>query len=318
MNNLVKDFKEKRIMYINEWPSCQVFEAENVYLSRYEDSAIQFKSYQFKVFDDKNYNIVISNIMDALDNMPRRPDIAFEFYWKALDNILYTISGSGKNSKEQLQDLIRYLFTLVSKSDDIYKLFIDYFAVLPEKSAKYLYRNIFQGYDLNREFSFQEKSVKQLILRLIDYEPASKEKIVAIINYIASKYGYDPSTNFQELRNGWRFLYKLLIGETLTLKENITFNNQSVNIISLTVEERLNFFINGILYTFRNDRFHGNIISPFRTSKTTFETYSHPTYCLILVDYILLLLLQKSSFTETRQLLKHSLNNLEYYKQMFV
>lgn len=312
------EFKTRRIQYINDWPNVELFDAEKEYLEKYSSCKINFETYSYKVYEDKDYNIVISNIMDAIDNMPARPDIAFEFFWKAIDYFLYKISPN-KNNKEQLQDLIRNVLVPSCRNNTNMKnLFEEYFALLPEKTSRYLYRNLFQGYEPTKSKDEQDKLIRQIHGRIRDYHGESTSgRITSILNYIATEYGYNPETAYQSLRNGWRFLRKLLSGETLNLKYEITYSGKKVNSISLSIEERMNFFLNGILYSFRNDRFHGALISPFRSSKTTYETYSHPTYCLLLADLVLLILLEKCGFADENDILIHSKNNLEYFKEMF-
>lgn len=314
MNTIDKKFKELRIEYIDKWPNCELFKAEKDYLEKYKESKLKFRPYRYKVNENRDYNILVSNIMDALDNMPTRPDLAFEFYWKALDKFLVTVSKSTKTNKAQLQDLIKYLSSFAERNKKIEHLFNEFFECVPEKTVKYIYRKLFQEYDSNKKIDEIEKTTRQLHFRLYDYEKLSNNSnIKLIIDFISNEYGYNPDDNYMKLRNGWRFFHRLLLGETITKDKN----GKKVKSKSFSFEEKMNIFINGILYTFRNDRFHGNMISPFRTSKTTFETYSHPTYCLVLVDFILGLLLEKSGYCEIDKIITYSTENLNYYKEMF-
>lgn len=312
------EYKIKRIQYINSWPNVEPFDAEKEYLEKYHACENNFRTYKYLADQDKDYNIVISNIMDAIDNMPKRPDIAFEFYWKAIDYFVYKVSPNKKN-KDQLQDLIRnVLIPACTKNSNMKTLFENYFASLPEKTAKYLYRNIFKGYNYTLNKDNQEKLIRQIHGRIKDYHGENNSgRVTSILNYIAKEYGYNPGTAYPSLRNGWRFLRKLLAGETLNLKYEITYQGNKLSSISLSIEEQMNFFLNGILYSFRNDRFHGTLISPFRSSKTTYDTYSHPTYCLVLADLILLVLLEKCGFTNENEIISHARKNLEYYMAMF-
>ena len=314
MDMVDKRFKELRIEYINKWPNCELFKAEKEYLQRYRKCNVQFKPYCYEFNENRDYNILVSNVMDALDNMPARPDLAFEFYWKALDNFLFTVSESTKTNKTQLQALIKYLSKCAQENKNVEQLFNLYFRCVPEKTVKYIYRKLFQEYNSNIIIDKIEKTTRQLHLRLYDYEKSTNNSnIKSIIHFISNEYGYKPDVDYMRVRNGWRFFQKLLSGETIEKDKN----GKKIASKSFSFEERMNIFINGILYTFRNERFHGKLISPFRTSKTRFETYSHPTYCLVLVDFILGLLLAKSGYSKISEIVSCSENNLAYYNEMF-
>lgn len=43
----------------------------------------------------------------------------------------------------------------------------------------------------------------------------------------------------------------------------------------------MKLLINGLLYTYRNERFHGDAFSPFKSSKTQLKTFAHAYFCLI-------------------------------------
>lgn len=49
----------------------------------------------------------------------------------------------------------------------------------------------------------------------------------------------------------------------------------------LSTLQTLKLLINGLLYTYRNERFHGDAFSPFKSSKTQIKTYAHSYFCLI-------------------------------------
>ncbi|MDU6249699.1 MAG: hypothetical protein E6612_12395, partial [Paeniclostridium sordellii] len=262
-----------------------------------------------------------SNIMDALDNLPYRPDIAFEFYWKAIDNLLKLLDTSSTTSKEQLQFSIRQVWIKKANNNEkLNDLFSELTYQIKSTSAKYLYKRLYENYDKRVRFENQSiKSTRQLLMRLKDYHSdLSSNNIYNIIEYIGYQYGYDNRNSYEKIHKGSRFLMLLLKRKNLVLKNNIEVNGRLTNSIKLNLEEQFNFMINGLLYTFRNDRFHGNIISPFRSSLSKFETYSHPFYCLIWAELLLLLLLEELGFADMDSIIKHCTKNLNFYKELFV
>lgn len=315
-------FKEKRIEYIRNWPDSSLFLVEKDYLDKYKSYGLKYSAYKFELSDDMNYNIVLSNVMDALDNLPQRPDIAFEFYWKAIDNLFKQLTTTGNNtSKEQLQFAIREVWLKqVNINNDLKALFKEITSEIKESSAKYLYKRLFESYNVGTIFEQQpHKNTRQLIIRLRDYHAGiSKERVIKLIEYIGSEYGYPNETNYSQIHNGSRFLMRLLKGDNLILRNHILVNNNLMSSIQLNMEEQVNLIINGLLYTFRNDRFHGNLISPFRSSYTKFDTYSHPFYCLIWGELLLLLLLENMGLTNMNSIIEHCKNNLSFYKGFFL
>ena len=83
--------------------------------------------------------------------------------------------------------------------------------------------------------------------------------------------------------------------------------------------QTLNFCINGILYTFRNDRAHGGVFSPFRSSKATMRTYAHCSFCFLMGYYLLIALIHsRDNSLITEESLQNNYNlNIELYKNLY-
>jgi len=78
--------------------------------------------------------------------------------------------------------------------------------------------------------------------------------------------------------------------DTIRKESNIFIKNE-INIGSelgkVNFSNKLNLWINGILFTMRNDREHGDEISLFKSSLTSLKIYAHNYFCF-LSAYILL------------------------------
>lgn len=86
-----------------------------------------------------------------------------------------------------------------------------------------------------------------------------------------------------------------------------------------SIQNRLNIAINGLLYSFRNDRVHGGSFSPFRSSKASLRTYAHSTYSFLLTYYLLLSLLHFRDgqvMTDDDALVNLDIN-LNLYRQLY-
>ncbi|EES48055.1 hypothetical protein NE172_12685 [Clostridium botulinum] len=305
------EFKEKRVEYINNWPREYVFEKESEYKERYINCTNNYSAYNnFHVDNDKSYNIAISNIMDSLDQMPKRPDLAFEFYWKAIDNIFNKFPVQYKTSKQQLQYAIKNIWIdKINVNEKLKELIVNIIKSIKEPSVTYLRKRIIERYDRNLTLDRQnDKATRQLLLRLYEYFEGNNVKQNKLQTIINNLYDKTKAENNNGYHNADRFFLRLLRGESL-LVDNMS--------LELDLEESINFIVNGLIYTFRNERFHGSLISPFRSSYTKFSTYSHPFYCLIWGELLLLLLLESYGFANMELLITHCNNNLKFFNELF-
>lgn len=76
-----------------------------------------------------------------------------------------------------------------------------------------------------------------------------------------------------------KFLRKVLVGDTVTGDHPP---------LQLSEVARTHLLVSGLLYTARNERFHGQSFSPFMSSYATISTYVHPFF-LFLATYALLM-----------------------------
>ncbi|GBF20690.1 hypothetical protein C21_02865 [Arenibacter sp. NBRC 103722] len=91
-------------------------------------------------------------------------------------------------------------------------------------------------------------------------------------------------TNGDKTRKVGRIIFKLLNGDNVDLPKST--NRAKNNSYNLVLNEKIDLVVNGLLYTYRNERFHGNTFSPFKSSKASLQTYSHAHY-LFLWSYFL-------------------------------
>ncbi|WP_206667351.1 hypothetical protein, partial [Bacillus cereus] len=51
----------------------------------------------------------------------------------------------------------------------------------------------------------------------------------------------------------------------------------------------------GLLYTYRNDRFHANAFSPFKSSKATIKTYAFAHFSFLFTYYLVLMVFHEDN-----------------------
>ncbi|HOX83210.1 MAG TPA: hypothetical protein PLS08_09280, partial [Chryseolinea sp.] len=132
-----------------------------------------------------------------------------------------------------------------------------------------------------------------------------------VIDKVKLQYPYN---NSESRRKGSRFFYRYLRGDLLTFSMN-----EPPTSIQADFSEILNFTVNGILYTFRNDRAHGGVFSPFRSSKATMRTYAHSSFCFLQGYYLLVALIHyRDSTLISEESILNSYNlNIDLYKNLY-
>ena len=78
------NFKELRISYNNNWPERSDFpiEAEFKAILKDHNDSPGLHVARLKSSDDTNFHIYLGFLLDALDMLPMRPDLAFEQLWQ--------------------------------------------------------------------------------------------------------------------------------------------------------------------------------------------------------------------------------------------
>lgn len=125
---------------------------------------------------------------------------------------------------------------------------------------------------------------------------------------------YPPTANHKpsprDQRNAGRLLRLVFQGDTVEL------NGRQ---FSITYKQKASFLIKVVLANSRNERFHGGVFPPFRSSKATISTYSH-AYYLLHISYALLLdvfLYRKYGVIQTDDVRKATAANVDVFRRLF-
>jgi hypothetical protein len=92
-----------------------------------------------------------------------------------------------------------------------------------------------------------------------------------------AKYGH-PNNGVITRKIG-KLLYNLLQGQTMVLPKHN--NPLQTHDYTLSLMQKFDLILNGLIYTYRNERFHGSTFSPFKSSKAKLSTYGHAHYMFL-------------------------------------
>ena len=300
----MSDYVNKRIEYINNWPKVVPFEAEKNYEKRCNDFIDKYGRPPFSLvklwvdIDDK-YNRAISHFIDSIDVMPYHPNFAFTFSFSALD---YYIKEAYSNSNTTicLKTLAEEIAVLADQNSDVNSLLEALFSVVPVSATMYLYKCLCNLKPNNKAYS-------RLTINCDNTENAYRKDI---IDSVETKYGKDTQNRNPAL------LYRKIFNTNVISVDGITKN--------ITKSFRIHLLISGIIYSLRNDSFHGSSMSSTKSSQTTPKRYAMNYYCYIATYTLLMVVLINNSSisnadknTKYTELKDITISNVNDFRNLF-
>lgn len=234
-----------------------------------------FRTCSLPFTEDNDYHYTLSFLLEAIDLLPLHIDLTFDTMWRAFESLFinhYPFSGNGISITTKTPEFAECLSSNSGYIPNLERLLQN----IPFQSCEYLGSRIFD------EWAHPITSCSNRVLRRIrsmsEDNSIKLPTIIPALKDIAQKYGC-PNHDLQKHRK-LSGLIRLLI------------QGQSVEILGhtylMTLKERIALIIGGMLYTFRNDRFHANVQPPFKSTRATLKTYTHAHYCMIFTHSILL------------------------------
>ena len=262
------DTKLLRLKYHNDWPKRFQFPAEEAFDALMHERGIvrTLVPANLALSDDHTFQSYLGFIIDALDMLPMRPDLAFEHLWKALDAEFFIVQQEiGNHNCSRFDGFVDKVLNDPKTAAG----FLQYLPSIPLQTCEYGAKRVIEASSRNDNHS------NTLLGR------AKSAVGEPFINELVCKFppsaNHKPSSSDQ--RNAGR-LFKML------------FNGQAIELngtqFAFTDKQRALFVIKVILANSRNERFHGGVFPPFRSSAATTSTYSH-AYYLFHISYALLL-----------------------------
>ena len=275
-----------QIGYNNCWPKQTVLttQAATLFMQRMQEN--RFKQILAPVVVDKDAAMeafkadkqiakIYTCVLDVYDMLPLRPDLAFDAAWRTFEYAVETyakVAWSYKNHPfvETVKDKLcqEVLCHLSDKDSDFQEAFSMLFESLSLNSIQFAVNRMF--YEKPLSMTTQTQHVFDRAKDIIDK---------SVLEHIRKTYmGEQGYMDAKAIRDISRRIYRLM--------SNQDADFQGIVVKPLEMRAKFQMLINVILYTSRCERFHGDIYSPFRSTRTKMDTF-YNYYYLTLASYIL-------------------------------
>lgn len=296
----------KRIDFNNTWEIGKIWTDDaSLALSQYIENITIWTSIPLNknaiAFFSSNPTIdkTFSLFLDSFDAIPYHPDFAFDIIWRAFE---VSLSGYGNKHWRPCPEGTHVLISkaandiidsLAIQDSSLHSVIQDYLCHIPLPLLRFMFARMYY----KRELGVNQQ------LTLI--QSRCKDVLGEIYELIEQKYDINTCSivSPEDNRNAALLLGKIMSGETVVLgSPQKTFKG-------LSLKQRIDLFINGILYTSRCERFHGDVPSPFKNSLNTslsrYQSYYYMAAMTTIFYYCILY--KEASFSDIEIF---SLNNI--------
>lgn len=276
-----------RVQFNNVWPKekwmaplqvALIKQMENIGLSQVFSPLILDENKAVGVlYDDAELNRLFSTFLDLYDELPLRPDAAFDVAWRALEIIIVfyfksfdeqVYADKKVTTEEKIKRVTNAVFEPQLKSCpqlmDVFRRLIG--DDVSWSVLHYIVARMFLPGEL--QIRTQVENVSTRCKDLLG---------AALYDDIKCKYVIDNELTAENHRKAERLLWLILKGEPVIIKEH--------PYKALSLQNRIAFILSGILYSSRCERFHGDFFSPLKSSLSTLQTY-YGQYWLLIVSYM--------------------------------
>ena len=273
----------KRIEYNNAWPDSGMWlsdiqkELDN-WLKQQNLSQIfevvKLSDTAHKVlYDNAKLNKLFSGILDIYDELPYRPDEAFDVAWRSLEifmnyhrNVAWKADGD-RTAPHLIERTVKDLILpLVQKDKRFERVLEGYLGNIPLSVLVFTILRCYIIHDLS--INTQIKKVSERAEDVLTKDLYDDIKI-------QYKLEQDVKPAVDVLRNAALLLQLILKGREVTVNKHK---------YQLGLEKRLEFLLSCVLYTSRCERFHGDYFSPFKSDRANLDTYAFSYYLLALMS----------------------------------
>lgn len=268
--------QHQRIAAHNNWPIKEEFKAERAFRERMDikSGLVPFKTFALPQDSDPTYQKCVGHFLDALDALPYRPDYFFDHCFKVIDE-----SARPLFSKQGIKGIVQGLAgKLLTSSSQDWSTIIDALGDrIPLMTCRYLAKRMLLVHGSNDDLD------KQLSARI---EKCMRK---AVYDEFVGKFGTDTQgvrltpTPDVAIEKAASFLKIYLSG-----KQASKSRGSGCSLLNLkdqknipTHHQRIEFLLSVLLFTMRNERAHGGILSPFRTSKATLGRYESYYFAML-------------------------------------
>ncbi|EMQ2223602.1 TPA: hypothetical protein MDG15_003217 [Citrobacter freundii] len=277
-----------RVSNHNNWPAVELFPCERMLLEQMAKHNIQ------QIFttttlvadeEDEPFNAMVGHILDCLDCLPKRPDAAFDYLYKIIDQCISPYKNKQPSAMCYLVNI--FFSSHPHEWSTITNLLTEN---MPQQTADYIASRILDCHvDNNPPHTERIKKRANRSLGTTRYEEFYGKYLIKNPSIPGSFYELE----YNNRRNAGKLMFNLFRKTTPLTKKNTIHTAPSK--LDLTVqenllspEEKLKSLLELLLSTYRHERSHGEAFSPFRSSKASLKTYAHAYYALI-VSYVIVL-----------------------------
>lgn len=258
-----------RIASHNNWPVITRTKAEADFI-KLLDQKPKFQvltPYQFSAVDDKDFHRHIGMLIDGLEMLPMRPDHAFDFFFRAVDELSQQMTG-----KTKITDAVEALGPRVCgnlATKESWKSFINVFSKkLPLPTAKFMAQRVLSAYE-DRTDPVRPRAERLLgKQRYGDFHQ----------KFVGCHAGGGTKELAKGANNAGRFLKHLVSQRSVMNVANVETAYPSLDLTDprniFDEPKALWAMMSLAAFTSRNERFHGSSLSPFRSSKASLSTYA--------------------------------------------
>ncbi|MCW0368527.1 hypothetical protein NB699_003510 [Xanthomonas sacchari] len=264
------DARKNRTRFNNIWPATFLFPAEEALVHRLAKHNLVsiFLPANLVHVENHGFHSLLAHCIDALDYLPLRPDFAFDQIWKALDAEFFRLVEVSANTNSQSRFSV--FATYIASSPNCSNSHFALAPHIPLQTCEFFAKRLLDSTAYPNE-QHSEKFMKRVKATLG----------AGLLAAIGAKYDIDwlmpdKRADTQRRLGG---LFKLIIGGN-----KITLD---ANSYQLSPAEVARLLISTVLPQFRNERFHGSVRPPFRSSSATLKTYAH-SYFLLIYAYALI------------------------------
>ncbi|MDO6598438.1 hypothetical protein Q4512_16080 [Oceanihabitans sp. 2_MG-2023] len=297
-------YSKKRIEYNNKWPNeVIIFSAQKAFLELLNDKGIIniLRPIKLPLIENYEFQRLLSFKIDIYEQLPNRPDIGFDLAWRTFEAYStyiakksnWSVSKTWKITNKISED---FFINQYNNNSELNSAFKELTKAVPLQATEYLIKKLFE--EESSAIKSQQRQITDRVKDCIGNE---------LFDAIEKKYG---DLNADTQRRAGMLLQILLSGREIELKEK-KYQLSQLQIIKL--------LINGILYTYRNERFHGDAFSPFKSSLTKIKTYAHSYYLLISTYFFISQLIYKDypNLIELSEIAKSLNENTVRYNLVF-
>lgn len=280
-----------RVKYNNGWPAAQWRSPlQDTLLANMKKAGLEQVFWPIVLeedkavdvlFEDAELNRIISTLFDLYDELPLRPDAAFDVSWRALEIVIHfylkqyypkALEGPIETIPASVEQKISRMTNCVFEQQlnncqplqDVFKRLLN--EGVSESALHYIVARMFLPGELQVKTQWSQVSIRcRDILGK------------GLFDEFRGKYVKDNHLDASSHHNADRLLLLILKGE-----KNIVLEHE---FDALSLQDRITFVLSGILYSSRCERFHGDFFSPLKSDRSTLKTY-YEQYWLLTMSYM--------------------------------